>query len=337
MTGDTDGNIAFWNHNSCRITKIVKNANSSCFSLLVLGEMVLSGGKDGSIVEWDSDLRKTGRSLQLPEDEGGCRVIIPLVNGSLLIGTTHNRIYEANISTGTTTCIVAGHFEELWGLAPHQLSNKRSFLTCGNDKILSLWDANTHSNIWSIQLEEKLQSVCSHPSLEVVAIGTVKNKWLVYDLTSRQLVHTCQIDKENDLAITRIQYSPNGQYLACACRDNSVYIYEVSEDGMTCTKLGKCSGHSSCVAQVDWSLDSKYLVSNSGDYETLYWDAKSCKQLTNVQIIREIQWTTNTTCTLTFNTLGLWHSKYDSNYIYVEFNIIYDLITHDLMRICFRT
>ncbi len=262
------------------------------------------------MIEWDSDLRKTGRQLQLPEAYGGCRVITQLANQSLLVGTTHNSICEVDLATSETRAIVIGHFEELWGLAPHQLSNRHQFLTCGNDKTLSLWDPYTHSSSWTAQLDEKLHSVCTHPTLELAAIGTAKNKWLVFDLTNRQVVNVCQIDKENEQAVQRIQYSPNGQCLAVACRDNFIYLYDVSEDGLKYTKVGKCSGHSSFLAQIDWSADSKYLISNSGDYETLYWEAKTGKQLTNLQVIREIEWTRNTTCTLTFNTLGLWHSKY---------------------------
>ena len=33
-------------------------------------------------------------------------------------------------------------------------------------------------------------------------------------------------------------------------------------------------GHSSFITHLDWSVDSQYLVSNSGDYEILY-----CKDL----------------------------------------------------------
>ena len=49
-------------------------------------------------------------------------------------------------------------------------------------------------------------------------------------------------------------------------------------------------------------------MSNSGDYEVLYWQASTCKQLTQVQQIRDLTFKTNT-CTLSFNTLGIWNSS----------------------------
>lgn len=34
--------------------------------------------------------------------------------------------------------------------------------------------------------------------------------------------------------------------------------------------LSHTQGHSSFITHLDWSVDSQYLVSNSGDYEILY-------------------------------------------------------------------
>jgi microtubule-associated protein-like 1/2 len=315
ITGDSDGNVIFWNYKNCRIEKIIKNATNSCFSLIVLEKTLLVGGKDGKLTEWtiddtNEDFRRTDRFFALPE--GGCRTILELANGSILIGTTQNSIYQIefgpNSETHRLNCVVNGHYDEMWGLTSSQLNSSGRFLTCSNDRTLSQWDAETHSNMWSIQLDEKLHCVATHPSLELAAIGTRCSKWFIFDLTKLQVVHTGQVDSAEQ-PIECIRYSPNGQYLACACRDSLIYIYEVSEDGLAYTKVGKCSGHSSYVRHIDWSADSKYLISNSSDYETLYWDAKTCKQLIHAQEIRVIQWIQNTTCTLTFNTLGLWHSK----------------------------
>ncbi len=58
-----------------------------------------------------------------------------------------------------------------------------------------------------------------------------------------------------------------------------VYLYNVLERGTKYTRLGKCSGHSSFVLHIDWSEDSQYLRSTSGDYELLFWSAANCKQV----------------------------------------------------------
>ncbi len=48
-------------------------------------------------------------------------------------------------------------------------------------------------------------------------------------------------------------------------------------------------------------------MSNSGDYEVLYWQATTCKQITNVQLIRGLEFATSN-CTLTANTVGIWNA-----------------------------
>lgn len=71
----------------------------------------------------------------------------------------------------------------------------------------------------------------------------------------------------------------DGQYIAIGCRDNMIYLYNVLERGTKYTNLGKCSGHSSFVLHIDWSEDSQYLRSTSGDYELLFWSPTNCKQV----------------------------------------------------------
>jgi microtubule-associated protein-like 1/2 len=105
-----------------------------------------------------------------------------------------------------------------------------------------------------------------------------------------------------------IQYSPNGQYLACGSRDNSIYIYAVTDQGYKYSRIGRCYGHSSFITHIDWSVDSEFLMSNSGDYELLVWQAATCKQVTQVPQIRELTFHTNN-CTISFNTLGMTSSS----------------------------
>jgi echinoderm microtubule-associated protein-like 1/2 len=265
--------------------------------------MITGGGKCGKLIEWNQDYQKTGRSLQIPESNGMCRVIQNGKGNNLfLIGTTKNCIFQANFDLNYLNLINIGHDQELWGLA----SNPREshFLTCGNDKNLFYWDSLSHSQISSHQFEQDaLHCVNIHPKLDLAAIGVSnKPKWFVYDLNERKIVYS-QI--EGTEQIQCISFSPNGLYLAVGSRDNFIYIYSVNETALKYSRIGRCTGHSSFILHLDWSIDSDYLMSNSGDYEILTWQAHNCKQITDVKLIRDLIFKTNT-CTLSLNTMGIW-------------------------------
>ncbi len=63
-------------------------------------------------------------------------------------------------------------------------------------------------------------------------------------------------------------YSPCGCYLAVGSHDNYIYIYDTTNYSHHAT----CKGHTSFITAVDWSCDSKYIRSNCGAYELLFFD-----------------------------------------------------------------
>ena len=60
------------------------------------------------------------------------------------------------------------------------------------------------------------------------------------------------------------------------------------------------------ITHLDCSPDNKYIMSNSGDYEVLYWDILSGCKLTRIRLeCKDIDWTTYT-CVLGFQVFGVW-------------------------------
>ncbi|NXJ61852.1 EMAL1 protein, partial [Rostratula benghalensis] len=301
ITGDSSGNILVWGKGTNRISHAVQGAHEGgIFALCMLrdGTLVSGGGKDRKLISWNGNYQKLHKT-EIPEQFGPIRTVAEGKGDVVLIGTTRNFVLQGTLS-GDFFPITQGHTDELWGLAVH--SSKPQFFTCGHDKHITLWDATTHRPIWNKIIEDPAQSSGFHPSASVVAVGTLTGRWFVFDTETKDLV-TVHTDGNEQLSVMR--YSPDGNFLAIGSHDNCIYIYGVSENGRKYTRIGKCSGHSSFITHLDWSVNSQYLVSNSGDYEILYWVPSACKQVVSVETTRDIEWATYT-CTLGFHVFGVW-------------------------------
>uniref|UniRef100_A0A7N8Y005 EMAP like 3 n=1 Tax=Mastacembelus armatus TaxID=205130 RepID=A0A7N8Y005_9TELE len=320
LTGDSEGNILTWGKSAADIKTLGKGAKvflfatetfqimrqtraheGSVFTLCTLqgGALLSGGGKDRKIIRWSADLAPE-RECEIPEKFGAVRTIADMNGKELLVGTTRNAILRGTFSNGFVA-IVQGHVDEMWGLATHPSQN--IFLTCGHDRQVCLWNTEEHKLDWCIILEEYGLCAGFCPNGSVVSVGLSSGRWVVLDLLTREVVSE-SIDGNEQLSVMR--YSPDGSFLAVGSHDNFIYIYNVTESGRRYIRFGKCNGHSSFITHLDWSKDGKYIMSNSGDYEILYWDiAAGCKLLRNRFESKDREWASYT-CVLGFHVMGVW-------------------------------
>uniref|UniRef100_A0A8C5H326 HELP domain-containing protein n=1 Tax=Gouania willdenowi TaxID=441366 RepID=A0A8C5H326_GOUWI len=317
LTGDSEGNILTWGKSAADVKTLGKGAKGnlktlqimrqtkahegSVFTLCTLqGSALLSGGgKDRKIIRWSADLAPE-RECEIPEKFGAVRTIADVDDEELLVGTTRNAILRGTFSDGFVA-IVQGHVDEMWGLATHPSQN--IFLTCGHDRQVCLWNTEEHQLDWCINLEE--YGLCADfcPNGSVVSVGLSTGRWMVLDLLTQDVISD-STDGNEQLSV--IRYSPDGSFLAVGSHDNFIYIYNVTENGRRYSRFGKCNGHSSFITHLDWSTDGKHIMSNSGDYEILYWDiAAGCKLLRNRFESKDREWASYT-CVLGFHVMGVW-------------------------------
>ncbi|XP_022113185.1 echinoderm microtubule-associated protein-like 2 isoform X1 [Pieris rapae] len=307
ISGDSNGNLIVWGRGTNTIQKMVRGVHSgSVFSVCSLkeGAVVSGGGKDGRLVLFDADLQPTATENVIEGHYGGVRVIAEGRGSQLFIGTTKNCILHGDMELGFLPAVL-GHVDEVWGLAAHPTLPQ--FVSGCWDSLLQLWDPLSHSTVWSKDIGERAQSCAWSSDGSVIAVGCVSGKWLVFDPVSREMVahHVDGVEP-----IQTIQYSPDNKYVAIGSRDNFIYIYQVDDNCSRYSRLGKCLGHSSFITHLDWSEDSQYIRSNSGDYELLYWNATTCRQITSPTSMRDVIWASNN-CPITFQTIGVWPENAD--------------------------
>ncbi|XP_061940142.1 echinoderm microtubule-associated protein-like 2 isoform X8 [Apis cerana] len=302
LTGDSNGNIIVWGRGTNTISKIVRNVHEgSIFSICVLkdGFIVTGGGKDGKILYFDESLNLTGEEAQIEDHFGGIRTLAEGRGSQLLIGTTRNCILVGDVGMGFNPAML-GHAEEVWGLAAHPTLPQ--FATAGHDRLLQMWDSLSHTVVWSKDIGEQAQSIGFSPDGNVMVVGCTSGKWLAIDSETREL-YTHHSDGSEPIQVVR--FSPDGTLLALGSRDNYIYIYQVNEDAIKYSRVGRCMGHSSFITHLDWSADGQYLRSNSGDYEVLYWNPGVCRQIPQSSIMRDMEWASHT-CVISFETIGIW-------------------------------
>uniref|UniRef100_A0A8P4GFG9 Echinoderm microtubule-associated protein-like 4 n=1 Tax=Dicentrarchus labrax TaxID=13489 RepID=A0A8P4GFG9_DICLA len=295
LTGDSGGILLVWTRSS--ISRQVKGHEGSVFCMCEMrsGTLLTGGGKDRKIILWDHELR-ADRDIEVPDQYGTIRAVSEGKGDEFLVGTSRNFILRGTFNDGF---LVEGHTDELWGLATHP--SRDMFLTCAQDRLVCLWNSMDHSLQWSRTLEEHGHCADFHPSGAVVAIGTHSGKWYVLDAETTDLVaiHT---DGNEQLSVMRFY----GSLLAVGSHDNFIYLYTVSERGRKYSRYGKCTGHSSYITHLDWSPDNNFIMSNSGDYEILYWDVPNgCKLIRNRSECKDIDWATYT-CVLGYHVFGVW-------------------------------
>eukprot|EP01039_Chlorochromonas_danica_P011314 gene11314-12624_t len=318
VTGMIDGSLLLWKERSN--TKVVLAHKGAITAMTALapsgakgpgkgldtgeaGIRILSGGKDGFVHMWDLQLNRIW-SLNLAESTP--LSVNPQIQAlsakqnQLIIGTKGGEIYEVGLIGSAETCRhIQGHFlerGEVWGLAVHPQLQR--FVTAGDDLTVRLWDAKSCSQVSVVNVGSKCRALSFHPDGSQIAVALLDgNVRILSDDLQRQLFSITVASSW----IQALTFSPNGVFLAVGSHDSIVYLLETK--AYSCR--AKFRGHHSYVTAVDFSQDSNRLQSTSGDYELLFWDTVTGKQIVSATELRDEKWASQT-CTLGWSVQGIW-------------------------------
>jgi len=101
--------------------------------------------------------------------------------------------------------------------------------------------------------------------------GTVS----VWSLVTLELLHVITVSHDT---VRSISISPDEKTVAFGCRNNYIYIYDLSDY----TVIKALPGHTMAVFSVQYFPNGDFLASGSRDAQLKIWDARSYEPVTNI-------------------------------------------------------
>ncbi|MEE6474307.1 hypothetical protein FKM82_010342 [Ascaphus truei] len=300
-SGALNGDIYVWK--GLTLVRTIQGAHSAgIFSMYACEEGFATGGRDGCIRLWDTDFKPITK-IDLRESEQGYKGLsirsVCWKADRILAGTQDSEIFEVMVrERDKPMLIMQGHCEgELWALAMHP--KKPLAVTGSDDRSVRLWSLAEHALIARCNMEEAVRSVGFSPDGSQLALGMKDGSFTV--LRVRDMTEVVHI-KDRKEVIHEMKFSPDGSSLAVGSNDGLVDVYAVAQ---RYKKIGECNKSSSFITHIDWSGDSKYLQTNDGSGERLFYKMPSGKHLTNKEEIKGIHWF-SWTCVVGPEVNGIW-------------------------------
>jgi len=341
VVGTSDGDICFFNNGviekSISLATPSLPANELLVSALIDDSdrnRIIVGHGEGKISFYDKETHKLLHTINLDSfSPSQASLVIRSMSlerstQNLLIGTKGNEIFSLSIndSTASIKYLLGGHRDELWALAVHPSSS--FFVTGSNDKTIRFWNYVDRKIELDkvLVLDEQVKSLAFHPlsspfhvsssssesnsstglvttPVTHLAIGLGnkeqrKGGVRVVNYETMDEVH--RVVRNNIDSVDALKFSPSGKFLAAGC-GNVLEVYATWDYSKPPMKL---SGHASRITHLDWSIDNRFIMTNSTDYEILFWSIQSGARI-NPQSVRDVQWST-WTCVLGWGVQGIW-------------------------------
>ncbi|KAF5837533.1 hypothetical protein DUNSADRAFT_4226 [Dunaliella salina] len=285
---------------------VVQGVRALC--LRAKNSELVSGGSDGTLIVWDITNGTLGRVLKtIPfhelSESSVCsfRSLDAQNDGYTLVAGT-NRCEIWAVSNDIPESLVQGHTNDVYACAWHPKKPYKFATACDSSNVF-LWNARRRQLIAKVNVGLAARSVAFSPNGAHLAVGTITGSIRVVQVEDMsQKVAEMHFSSQG---IKELKYSPDGTMMAAGSHDCDIDIFDVTRGY---ARLARCTGHSSYINHIDWSVDSRIIQSTCGAYELLYFDAITGKQVRQNQ--RDTMWHT-WTCTQGFPVMGIWRPDND--------------------------
>ena len=314
VTGSASGRLFVWEGRN--LVDSVKGHSSPllcCHAVDKEGEGgLISGCSGGKIIIWTAKL-EIGALFNV-SSLGSIHPSIASINwdkdsSKILIGFKSCEVYEIDSLQGRNmhnSAVVTGHYHlTITGLSMHPM-NPRLVCTVGADKTIRVTDTEQHRQILSVRLDT-VGACCAYSiDAQLILVGFGSNgdgedcrKEGAYVILSEEDLTIVYEARDSKSALTACGFSPDGQLYALSSSDGIVYVYSKADY----TVRAVCRGHAGGVSHLDFSQDSRFLMTNSTAAEVFFWDLTNGEAIAP-KVVKDVKWATNT-CIHSYATQGL--------------------------------
>jgi len=315
-SGSVSGHLFIWNGRKLDRAIRAHELGVTCLWSSAVG--ALSCSKDGVIKQWTLDFDHV-RSFTVAEAD-----VPPVLNRILsldgrlspagdfincaLVCSSSGEVYEVSAKTGSMTLVHEGHYSgQLWGLCVHP-SDPDLFATTGDDRTIRIWSVSARRLLRKAVIDCSARTVNWSPDGRQLIVGLggspdgkkqrKDGAFLMLDAASMKPLFE---GRDSRHWLTDVKFSPDGKCFSLASMDHKIYIY----DRETFRLKGTCDRHNSHVRGFDYSQDSVYIQSDSGDYEHLYYEAEDGEYFSSGSQLKDIKWA-DWTCIFGWPVQGAW-------------------------------
>ncbi|KAJ4919988.1 hypothetical protein JOQ06_006466, partial [Pogonophryne albipinna] len=266
-SGALNGDVYVWKGFSL-VRTVAAAHGAGIFSMHACEEGFATGGRDGCIRLWDVDFKPITK-IDLTEAEQGYKGLsirsVCWKADRILAGTQDSEIFEVMVrDRDKPVLLMQGHSEgELWALDLHP--KQPVAVTGSDDRSVRLWSLLDHTLLARCNMEESVRSVSFNNDGSQLALGMKDGSFTV--LRVRDMTEVVHI-KDRKEVIHELKFSPDGSFLAVGSNDGLVDVYAVAQ---RYKKVGECSRSTSFITHLDWAVDSRFLMTNDGAGERLFY------------------------------------------------------------------
>jgi len=293
------------------IARIVAHPKMLGAILLTPDGEIVTAANDGHIKKWAinsqcTNMKENFKTIKTIEFDDNDFEFLPRAmaydssSKNLFVGSKTCQICTFNIGDRSSSILVDGHDDQVWGLTTcNKEGYEHYYVTGGFDGVLKMWDSKLRKlvdtyefDVDGDQKKQIVQCIWSNDGM-LVAAGS-EDGWVYlftwFDNPRRELVlvaeFECPVKKGREPeGVSYMRFSEDDAILAVAHMDANLYLFNISKSGGAAgggdekqsdvgsykLDMWKPATHRAAPTHIQWNKDATMIKVLTRDYEVAHW------------------------------------------------------------------